>query len=56
MMGGPAGQVEAVRTYALRSLHGCAPEQVLPEHCKRAFCLNIASTVIQDICCTTSHA
>lgn len=28
MMGGPAGQMGAVRTYALRSLRACAPEQV----------------------------
>ncbi|EIE19821.1 phosphatidylinositol 3 and 4-kinase family protein, partial [Coccomyxa subellipsoidea C-169] len=28
MMGGPAGQAAAVRTYSLRSLQGCAPEQV----------------------------
>ncbi|BDA51126.1 phosphatidylinositol 4-kinase alpha [Coccomyxa sp. Obi] len=28
MMGGPAGQAGAVRTYALRSLRACTPEQV----------------------------
>ena len=28
MMSGPRGQQEAVRAYALRSLHTCPPEQV----------------------------